>query len=345
MTVPADFDTAVRVLRDARFPAALFTVDNARPAYRAWVKLVHPDRAPHGRVAEATEAFVRLGALWSAWRHATSATVTGRQGEYRVSGPAGADEIAEYLEAAADGGPVLLKVARRPRDNDLLEREAEALQRLQRSVPPRHRAYLPALREAFTYREGGTGIDRAVNVLDRLGGFVSLASVRVARPDGLDPRDVGWMWRRLLVALGAAHRAGLVHGGVLPGHVLIEPELHGLVLVNWCYSAGLGEPVPALVAGYQDWYAPEIRAGAAATPSSDIYLATRCMVTVLGRRASNRLGQFARGCLGPKPNQRPDDAWRLLAELDDVLRRSYGPRTFRPFAVPATVPAWPQQGR
>jgi hypothetical protein len=29
--------------------------------------------------------------------------------------------------------------------------------------------------------------------------------------------------------------------------------------------------------------------------------------------------------------QRPDDAWRLLAELDEVLKRLYGPPTFRPF--------------
>jgi hypothetical protein len=32
---------------------------------------------------------------------------------------------------------------------------------------------------------------------------------------------------------------------------------------------------------------------------------------------------------------RPQDAWRLLAEFDELLERLYGPRTFRPFAMPA----------
>ena len=31
------------------------------------------------------------------------------------------------------------------------------------------------------------------------------------------------MWRRLLVAVGAAHRAGVIHGAVLPEHVMIHP--------------------------------------------------------------------------------------------------------------------------
>ena len=50
------------------------------------------------------------------------------------------------------------------------------------------------------------------------------------------------MWRRLLTALGWAHRARLVHGAVFPEHVLIHPELHGLVLVDWCYATATPAP-------------------------------------------------------------------------------------------------------
>ena len=60
------------------------------------------------------------------------------------------------------------------------------------------------------------------------------------------------MWRRLLVGLGWAHRAGVVHGAVLPEHVLIHPAEHGLVLVDWCYSVAPGERIPALVAKHRD---------------------------------------------------------------------------------------------
>ncbi len=49
-----------------------------------------------------------------------------------------------------------------------------------------------------------------------LDGFRSLTEVGTAYPDGVDPRDAAWMWRRLLVGLGFAHRAGVLHGAVLP---------------------------------------------------------------------------------------------------------------------------------
>jgi len=35
------------------------------------------------------------------------------------------------------------------------------------------------------------------------------------------------------------------------------------------------------------------------------------------------------------PRRRPQDAWQLLAEFDELLERLYGPRTYRPFAMPA----------
>ena len=69
------------------------------------------------------------------------------------------------------------------------------------------------------------------------------------------------------------------------------------------------------------------------------------MLALMRDRAPGPLRGFARGCLLVAPKARPDDAWDLLAELDDVLGRIYGPRRFRPFALPATVPAWPRQGR
>ena len=47
------------------------------------------------------------------------------------------------------------------------------------------------------------------------------------------------------------------------------------------------------------------------------------------------LGAFARGCQLASPGRRPHDAWQLLAELDDLLGRLYGPRKFRPFVIPA----------
>ncbi len=194
-------------------------------------------------------------------------------------------------------------------------------------------------------RDPASGAVRHASILDRLDGFVSLADIRRAYPDGLDPRDAAWIWRRLLVALGFAHRAGVIHGAVLPPHVMIHPAEHGLVLIDWCYSVrARSDRIPAIVARYRDWYPPEVLARQALGPATDIYLAARCLTDLMGGPAGpgstkspvpRRLAAFADGCALPQPSRRPQDAWRLLGELDDLLERLYGRHRFRPFAMPA----------
>jgi hypothetical protein len=245
----------------------------------------------------------------------------------------------------------LLKLARRPADNDLLDTEATALTRLRTHGDSRLEAYVPRLIEIQRHLDPLSGVVRHANVLAQLDGFRSLAQVRTAFPDGLDPRDAAWMWRRLLVAIGFAHRAGLVHGAVLPEHVMIHPGEHGLVLIDWCYSVTAsshasaamvpssawrhGGAVPAIVGRYRDWYPAEMFARQPPGPGTDIYLAARCMTYLMGEHAPRPLAAFAAGCTLRNPRRRPDDAWQLLGELDELLDRCYGPRTFRPFAIPA----------
>jgi hypothetical protein len=192
---------------------------------------------------------------------------------------------------------------------------------------------VPRLVDTFAHRDPVTGAERQVTVLATAPGLRSLVDVRQAYPDGLDARDVAWMWRRLLVALGLAHRAGVVHGAVLPPHVLIEPDAHGVVLVDWCFATEPGGVVPALVPDHQEWYPAEVTGRRPCGPGTDIDMATRCMTWLMGHRAPHELLAFAAGCRQRSLSGRPDDAWRLLGELDEVLHRLYGPRTFRPFTL------------
>ena len=59
------------------------------------------------------------------------------------------------------------------------------------------------------------------------------------------------------------------------------------------------------------------------------------MTELIGGHLPAPMASFALGCLLAGPRRRPADAWQLLAELDELLERLYGPRTFRPFAMPA----------
>ncbi|HEY0636329.1 MAG TPA: lipopolysaccharide kinase InaA family protein [Pseudonocardiaceae bacterium] len=317
---------ALAAVRAARTPADLFGPDHDVRRYRRLARLVHPDTG--GTAA----AFARLDEFWRAGAPAAgTVTVRTRRHSYELGAPFARGDLATLYRS----GPHLVKLARDPAANDLMDREARALRRLAADGDERFRPYVPGFVEAFTHRDARTGARRRTVVTRYVPGLRSLAEVHAAYPEGLDPRDAAWMWRRLLVALGLAHRCGLVHGAVLPEHVLIHPGEHGLVLVDWCHSTDLGATVPAMVAGRASWYPAEVAGRAPAGPATDLAMAARCMAYLMGDRAPRPLRLFLRGCLAVNPAHRPQDAWRLLAELDELLGRRYGPRRFRPFHLPA----------
>ena len=321
-TAPASFDEAAAAIAGAGTFADLAAAvpGDGADAYRRWVRIVHPDVAPAGRAGDAHRAFARLAALWAGRDGRELRT---RRATYRVGPLVAAGDIADLY--AVDGDRALLKLPRRPADNDLMAAEARALTVLHTEADPRHRAYAPRLLESFTH-EDGAGVRRTAAVLERLTGFVPLTAIGRR----IDPRDAAWMWRRLLVALGWAHRAGVVHGAVLPRHVLIHPAEHGLALVDWCYAVRPGEPVAALVAADRHLYPPEVTARAGAGAATDIVMATRTMIGLIDDVPAP-MRRFADGCCHAAPRMRPQDAWRLLAEFDELLENLYGPRTFRPF--------------
>ncbi|GAB3151212.1 hypothetical protein GCM10027290_39950 [Micromonospora sonneratiae] len=318
---------ALRHVTTARTDEELFGGVAPDRQYRRLVTALHPDRLGTATAADraaATEAFIRVTTRWRA-RHAVTIV-----GTYRLGAVVHVGDLTDLYDV---GSGRWLKLPRDPTNNDLMEREATALRTLAERGDPRYLPYVPRLVETFRHRDPATAARRVINVVATAPDLHSLAEVHRAYPNGLDPRDAAWMWRRLLVALGLAHRAGVVHGAVLPDHVLIEPTEHGVVLVDWCYSVIGEDTVPALVPAYADWYPPEVPARHRPGPGTDIAMATRCMTYLMGDRIPRALRAFADGCTQRALRARPDDAWRLLGELDDVLERLYGPRVFRPFSL------------
>jgi hypothetical protein len=318
---------AIREVMSAAGARELFGTEEPARRFRRLAWLLHPDRVPAADRPQATEAFIRLTTLW---RGGHGTVIRVRDAEYRLGVRAYTGDLADLYDVGADR---LVKLPRQPANNDLMEREARALRLLADQGDPRYLPYVPRLVDSFRHHDTATGARRRVNVVAAAPGLHSLAEVRAAYPDGLDPRDAAWMWRRLLVVLGFAHRAGLAHGAVLPGHVLIQPAEHGVVLVDWCYSAMGADRVPAMVPAYADWYPAEVRDRRETGPGTDIAMASRCMAWLMANRAPRELRRFAAGCALPSPRQRPDDAWRLLAELDELLEGLFGPRKFRPFTL------------
>ncbi|GAB3824747.1 serine/threonine protein kinase [Dactylosporangium cerinum] len=298
----------------------LFDGDDPAGTFRRLARLTHPDTA-------GLDGGLAFGKLVRLWRN--RGTIRSANGVYRTDTLAFEGDLAN-LYAQPDGH---LKLARDPGSNDLMAREAAALRSIAERGDPRYLPYVPRLVDAFRHKDAGR--TRRGNVIATTAtGLHSLAEVAQRRPGGLDPRDAAWMWRRLLVALGLAHRAGVVHGAVLPEHVLIEPADHGVVLVDWCYSTSEpGDRIPAIVPHRRDHYPAEVLARETAGPYTDLAMAARLMADLMGGQAPQALRRFADGCRLASPRQRPDDAWKLLGELDDLLHRLYGPRKFRPFTL------------
>jgi hypothetical protein len=318
------FEDALTMVRGATDPAALF----ADHGYRELARALHPDTVPAHRRDAATEAFARLGRLWET--HRDGVTLRTATATYRLGpAPRHRGDVADLHDV---GGDRLLKLPRHPSDNDLMEREMLALRTVARRGDPRFLTYVPRLVDSFRHRDPDTGAERRVNVIGTAAGLHPLTDVRTAYPDGLPPQDAAWMWRRLLIALSVAHRAGVVHGAVLPPHILIHPAERGLVLIDWCYSVVDGAGVvPAMVPGHGGWYPPEVPAKQLPGPGTDLAMAARVISELMGRGAPKALTDFAAGCRLPRLRHRPDDALRLLAELDGVLDRLFGPRVFTPF--------------
>lgn len=354
----AEFEALYQKIMDAEWYLDIFPQANKLKQYhRMLATRLHPDRWDND--PKANDVFARLQELFTA---ATEALDAGKYGEIprvvvkskkyqHLVGPLIVEgDIASLYDTFTDYDETVLKVSRKPTDNDLLDNEAKALKQVNDKVDDDFAKYFPKFVETFTYKDG-SGVHLRANVLSRYDkDFVNLEAVRAAYPKGIHSLDMLWMYRRLLAAVGAAHRCGVIHGAVLPPHVMIRPQFHDVVLVDWAYASIVpdgGEPAPlrAVPTDYRTWYPAEVMEKKAPGPGTDIYMATQCMVYLLNGNpisgflpddVPKQLRAFFRGSMLPGIRQRPTDAWQLINELDELLERlgePYHPRRFRPFAM------------
>lgn len=337
------FLEASAALDAARDPQELFGERDSSPAglrsarsrYRLLARSLHPDAVDALHKEAAARLFPRLVTLWESYT-APLATLTSPVRTYTLQGVSGRDDLTVHRPCTfVETGVTrrgLVRTLRDLRDADLLQREVRALTLLaqgEKTLLP----YVPALVESFADQDA-LG-EKTLSLVTRdVPDLVSLAHVRTLFPNGLDPRDVAWMWRRLLVAIGFAHQEGLVHGAPTPENVGIVPGEHGLVLQNWYYSCVPGEHIPAVVSARVDWTPQEVEKKLPASPATDIFLASRTVEFLLGDNMPRPMRLFLDGCLLPDAPSRPHHAWDLLQELDDLLENLWGPRKFRPFSLP-----------
>lgn len=370
------------ILEKARSPEEIFgdlgslqaeMTATLKKSYHRMARITHPDKYPDQTdQAAAQAAFSCL----TDWYNSAQARI--QAGVYGTNSSLDAWRVVLHtprrdyvLENSYSDGPiytcypgsfdqgsgrqdVTLKITRDPQNNDLAENEALALQTLKSGKAAKKFAnYLPPLLDSFFYEEDG--ILRQVNVFERAQNWHTLSTLHRAFPHGLDPKEVSWIWRRILVALGFAHLNGLIHAAVLPCNIEILPELHGLRLAEWSYAVPIagstaGEFGPCLSVldpAYREWYPAEIQRGEAPLPGTDIAMAAGCMIELLGgdpiqktipASVPQSLRAFFKGCCLPGKRSTPQDAWALKNEYEELIDQLWGEQKFHPFVFHPTNP-------
>jgi serine/threonine protein kinase len=183
---------------------------------------------------------------------------------------------------------------------------------------------------------------RQINAFKWREGLCSGEQVRDRHHRGLDGRHLGWMFNRMLEALGFVHRQGFVHGAVLPPHVLFHAESHGMLLIGWIHAEKANTALKIAPERFRDWYPPECRKKHPATPSVDIYLAAKTVIYLAGGDpVLNRfpdhvppaIERFVKSCLLESPSMRCQDAWEVRHDFGQVLEGLYGPPAFHPLEL------------
>lgn len=157
-------------------------------------------------------------------------------------------------------------------------------------------------------------------------------------PEGVEPQAMIWMWNRILTFLTWLHATGTMHGAIVPEHVLLQIPTHSGLLLDWTYASVPGQKLADLRDG------ASYRLNGIASTENDIAMSARCMIKVLGGDpASDELpdsiprpiAEFLRAQAGHDPQRRQlDNAMQVEKTFGRITETVYGPRIFRPFAIP-----------
>lgn len=242
--------------------------------------------------------------------------------------------LGDAIAPGATDTSYVLKVSRITEGLDLLDNERKVLAKLLTAAgETTYRKYLPTICESFVV---GGKFPRRVNVFLHEPGYYTLEQVHERHPT-LDGRHLAWIFKRLLTVLGFCHTQGIVHGAVFPCHVLVQPEQHGLQLVGWGSSVETDQTIHTLSERYRSWYPREVQKKKATVAATDLNLAARCLVYLAGgdpeqaqmpAGVPDAMRRFIDTCLLEGAAMRPDNAWKLHEEFDELLRRLYGPPKF-----------------
>jgi hypothetical protein len=233
---------------------------------------------------------------------------------------------------------VLLKLLREPEHKALFDREWEVLEKLQQSEAPGAASFTTLVPQpvARGLVDAGPYHGRRAMAFRWATGFdQTFEGVRQAYPRGIDPQQSIWMWRRILELLSFLHRSGVVHGAVLPPHVLVQNGEHGIRLVGYNAAGEPGTPPATFCSRFENFYPEKLL-----SRKADVAMSARSIAFVL---AANGAGSNVPATV-PEPLADlirtvaalgAEDAWSVRESVGKVARALYGPPSFHPLVMPS----------
>ena len=362
----------IQQLKSASTPESVFGIlvgktaddklEEIKKIYQRLVVVAHPDKFidPNDK-APATEAFKLLQKLYeqaeariksNSYGDATKAsmpsgplTITSKKSTIILKDQYSAGAIADIfhgtIEDKSGNQDVLVKLARNPKSNPFMMNESAILKHLHKDDGTGLSELIPVCLDSFAVLDSATKANRQATVFPDTTDLVSLADVITAYPDGINERDMAWMYKRMLAALHYAHSKGVIHGSVIPPHVLLNTKNHGILLIDWTQSVQDGKnPIRAIEEEYADYYPKEVFDKKVPTAATDIYMAAMTIIKILGGDVKNKkvpdvvqkdLRLILQACT--LNNSRLDSALEIHEEFNTAIRKLFGPAKFREFVV------------
>lgn len=243
---------------------------------------------------------------------------------------------------------VIVKLLRDRQDVALLENEWKVLQNLQSSNAQGADIFTTLLPQPVMHGDiiAGSFAGARASIFRWASGFLhTFEDVRRAYPQGIPARASIWVWRRILEVLSFLHASGMVHGAVLPAHLLIQENDHGVRLVGYSAAGRAGDKLNAMAPGFDSFYPQSIRSAPGLTPQLDLIMSARCMVALLGGdpKAGSLAstvpeplaGMIKRVAFADPAHAPKQDAWMLRDELGRIAAEIYGPPKFMPIIMPS----------
>jgi hypothetical protein len=242
---------------------------------------------------------------------------------------------------------VILKMLRDRQNVELFENEWNVLQILQQSDAPGADTFTALLPQPIMHDNltGGTFSGQRVSIFRWASGFqYTFEKVIQVYPQGVVPQASIWIWRRILEVLSFIHASGMAHGAVLPQHLLIQNNEHGVRLVGYGSAGRLNEKLRIGSPGSEAFYAQPARSRMMLSTQLDLAMSARCIAAILGGNPATlslpktvpvQVADIVqRIALSEPTGTRSEDAWTIREELGEIAKEVFGPPRFVPIVMP-----------